>query len=163
MAKYASNTNVSVEKSVAEIKTTLDRYGASQFGYAEDSERGLASVQFSANDRHIRFMLKLPRRDSDAFHKTPTGKQRHEDAAYKSWEQSCRQRWRALALCIKAKLEAVEAEISEFEEEFMAHIVLPGGRTVGQVMRPQIAQAYVTGNPPPGIAGFLPEPADSET
>ena len=35
------------EKSITEIKRTLDRYGASQFAWAEDSQRGLASVQFA--------------------------------------------------------------------------------------------------------------------
>ena len=57
-----------------------------------------------------------------------------------------------------AKLEAVEAGISEFEDEFMAHIVLPGGGTVSNLMRPQIEQAYLTGDVPSGIAGLLPGP-----
>lgn len=65
-----------------------------------------------------------------------------------------RQRWRALALVIKAKLEAVEAGITEFEEEFLAHIVLPNGGTVGQFMLPQVATAYETGQMPP----LLPAP-----
>ena len=40
-------------------------------------------------------------------------------------EQERRRLWRALLLNIKAKLEAVESGISVFDEEFMAHIVLP--------------------------------------
>jgi hypothetical protein len=51
-------------------------------------------------------------------------------------------------LVIKAKLEAVESGIACFEEEFMAHIVLPDGRTVGEHVIPGIAQAYETGNVP---------------
>ena len=42
-----------------------------------------------------------------------------EKTAHGRWEQACRQRWRALALVIKAKLEAIDAEISTFEEEFL--------------------------------------------
>lgn len=80
----------------------------------------------------------------------------------KEWEQGCRQAWRALTLCIKAKLEAVSAGISEFEDEFLAHIVLPGGGTVSQWIRPQIENAYLTGDMPPGIAGLLPAPTDVE-
>lgn len=38
---------------------------------------------------------------------------------------------RALALCIKAKLEAVQAGIVTFDEEFLAHFLLPDGKTVG--------------------------------
>jgi hypothetical protein len=60
-----------------------------------------------------------------------------------------RQRWRALALVIKAKLEAVEAGITIFEEEFLAHIVLPDGRTAGEYMVPQIEESYRTKQMPP--------------
>ena len=157
MAQYAHQTTVSVEKSVAEIKRTLDRYGAEQFAYGEDSGRGIASVQFAANARHVRFVLRLPPRDKREFWFTQRGK-RTPQKALEAWEQACRQRWRALTLCIKAKLEAVDAGISEFEDEFLAHIVLPGGSTVSQLMRPQIAHAYRSGDPPPGIAGLLPAP-----
>jgi len=48
----------------------------------------------------------------------------------------------------KAKLEAVEAGISVFDEEFLAHIVLPDGRTVGQFMTPQIEEVYAHGRMP---------------
>lgn len=53
----------------------------------------------------------------------------------------------------KAKLEAVESGISVFEDEFMANIVLPGGRTVSDEVRPKIAIAYSTGGP----ANLLPD------
>ena len=49
-----------------------------------------------------------------------------------------RQRWRALALCIKAKLEAVECGITSFEEEFLAHVVMPNGQTFGKLALAQI-------------------------
>lgn len=163
--QYAKDTNVSVEKSRAEIETTLRKYGADQFGYAEDSQRGLAQVHFTAKERHIRFILSLPSRNEKQFQVSPRGRARRSELeAYKAWEQACRQRWRALCLCIKAKLEAVECGIAEFENEFMANIVLPGGKTVGEMMKPQIKQAYLTGDFPPGIAGMLPhsEPTDSD-
>ncbi len=66
----------------------------------------------------------------------------------KEWEQACRQKWRALYLVIKAKLEAVESGISCFEDEFLANIVLPDGSLVGNFMRPQIEQVYSSGNMP---------------
>lgn len=161
MPKYATQTSVSVEKSRAEIETILTRYGADRFGYATDSERGLATIQFEANGRHIRFVLQLPRKSDDEFYWTPAKKKaRSDEQQLAAWEQACRQRWRSLALCIKAKLEAVECGITEFEAEFMAHIVLPDGSTVGQVMGPQIEQAYLTGGTPPGIAGLLPAPSE---
>ena len=156
---YASNTSVSIEKSRGEIERTLTRYGADQFAYAQDVNRGLASVSFHASGRHIRFILRLPNLDDEQFKCTPSGRRtRTPEKQYQAWEQACRQRWRALALCIKAKLEAVEAGISQFEEEFLAHIVLPDGGTVGQLMTPQIEQAYLTNDMPSGIAGLLPAP-----
>ena len=63
--------------------------------------------------------------------------------------QACRQRWRALLLVIKAKLEAVTAGISTIETEFLANIVLPDNTTAGEWMIPQIDQAYRTGQMPP--------------
>lgn len=162
VAQFAVQTSVSVEKSRAEIETILSRYGANQFGYATDSERGIATIQFCAKGRHVRFTLRLPLVSEKEFQFTAQRRQRRSvDEQKKAWEQACRQRWRALCLCIKAKLEAVECGITEFEAEFMAHIVLPGGETVGQFMRPQIEQAYLTGKVPPGIAGLLPSPSDS--
>ena len=160
---YAEKTTVPVEKSRAEIELILSRYGADQFGYAQDRNRGLASIQFRACGRHIRFVLELPQTDEERFRKTPSrGRQRSCESAHRAWEQECRRKWRALSLCIKAKLEAVESDISEFEEEFLAHIVLPGDISVSQLVRPQIEKAYATGDLPAGITALLPAPKKSD-
>lgn len=80
---------------------------------------------------------------------TPTRRtQRSEKSQYDAWEQACRQRWRALKLVIQAKLEAVECGISVFEDEFMANIVVAGGKTVSEYIRPQLADAYEHGSVP---------------
>ena len=71
--------------------------------------------------------------------------ERDERTSYKLWEQATRQRWRALALVIKAKMEAVESGISEFEDEFMSNIVMPDGKTVAEHARPLIESAYRSG------------------
>lgn len=75
--------------------------------------------------------------------------QRSPAQAQTEYEQAVRQKWRALALAIKAKLEAVDAGITEFEDEFLANIVLPNGESAGNWMRPQIASAYAKGDMPP--------------
>jgi len=143
MPRYAENTSVSVEKSKAEIEKILQRYGADQFMHGWDQER--AMVIFHMCERQIRFILPLPDKNSNEFRYTPSKrKARSDDEALKAWEQACRQRWRALALAVKAKLEAVETGITTFEEEFMAHIMLPNGSTVGEYMIPQIQVAYET-------------------
>ena len=141
MGKYASNTSVSSELSRLEIEKTLIRYGADNFAYATST--GKALIGFTMNDRQIKFILPLPTKEE--FTRTPTGRARSENSQYEAWEQACRQRWRSLNLVIKAKLEAVECGISVFDDEFMSNIVLPGGQTVSQFMKPQIEQAYICG------------------
>jgi hypothetical protein len=143
---YAESTSVSTEKSCAEIERTLQRYGADQFMYGWDQDK--AVVGFRMAGRQIRFLLPMPDKNDRRFTHTPTGKVRKENAVYSEWEQACRQKWRALSLVIKAKLEAVEAEIAVFEDEFMANIVLPNGSTVSQFMLPQITKAYEKGEMP---------------
>ena len=148
MTRYANSTSVSSDKSRGEIETTLRRYGATSFAYASMTDR--AVVAFEAHGRRIKFELPMPNPQSRQFTHTPernllrTGAQQHE-----AWEQACRQRWRALALVVKAKLEAVESGITTFEEEFLAHIVLPNGQTVGQQALPRVEQAYASGQTPP--------------
>lgn len=130
-----------IGKSRSEIKTTLERYGTDAFRYSK--REGLAIIEFAARDRHVRFVLPLPRRDETQFTTNRWGHERPADAAYKSWEQACRQRWRALSLAIKAKLETVECGIAEFEDEFLAYVVDPAtDRTVSEVIRPQLAASY---------------------
>lgn len=146
MTRYAESTSVSSDKSRAEIERTLSRYGATSFMYGWQQDR--AVVAFEMQGRRVRFLLPMPDRADREFTLTPTGKKRSETQAQAAYEQATRQRWRALALVIKAKLEAVESGITEFEEEFMAHIVLPNGQTVGEHMVPQIARAYESGRMP---------------
>lgn len=147
MTRYAESTSVTSDRSRAEIEKTLARYGASSFAYGWERER--AMVGFVANDRQVRFILPLPDRADREFTHTPTrGTRRSEDQVEAAYEQAVRQRWRALSLVIKAKLEAVETGIVTFEDEFAMHMVLPDGRTVGDWVVPQIEQAYATGQMP---------------
>ena len=140
MSKYAEKTEVPIDRSKAEIEKTLMRYGADQFVYG--TMLGRAMIAFRANSKFVRFTLPLPEPESRDFSRTPTGRSRTKDAAQKEFAQEVRRRWRALSLSIKAKLETVETGITTFEQEFMAHIVLPDGQTVGEYMIPQIEQAY---------------------
>lgn len=152
MSKFASSTTVSSEKSRMEIERILAKYGASSFMYGTTTDRAI--IAFEAAGRRIKFDLPMPNRNSDEFKRTPAKRQMRNQAQQEAaYEQAIRQRWRALALVIKAKLEAVEAGITEFEEEFLAHIVLPGGQTVGQWMLPQVSTAYETGSLPPLLEG----------
>ncbi len=151
MAKYAEKTSVPASQSRAEIERTLERYGAEGFAYAWQDTKTL--IGFSMHGRQVRFTLILPAKDSEEFTRTPGRRSvRSADQKLAAYEKAVRQRWRALALVIKAKLEAVEAGITVFEEEFLAHMVLPNGKTVGAAVIPEIETAYKTGK----VKGFLP-------
>ena len=146
---YAANTTVDSHASRAEIERTLTRYGATSFQYGTRS--GMAVVAFEMQDRQIRFTLDLPAREDEEYTTYMRGSVkylREPSASEKLYEQAVRQKWRALALVVKAKLEAVQSGISEFEQEFGMNIVLPDGRTVFEHTQPAIATAYRTGNIP---------------
>lgn len=150
MGKFAGKTKVSSDKSKQEIERTLVRYGAEEFMYGTRND--CAMIAFKMVGRNIRFVIPMPNRRDAEFTEYTRGAytyERSESTAVNMYEQSIRQKWRALALVIKAKLEAVESGITEFEDEFLAHIVLPGGMTMGQLAKPQIAIAYESGEVPP--------------
>ena len=156
MARYASNTKVSSEKSRNEIERTLQRYGASGFGFWIEDDSAL--VQFQIEKLKIAFKLPMPDRKSEEFtmssHENDwQRKPLAAETAHRRWEQACRQRWRALALVIKAKLEAIDSGISTFEEEFMAHIMLPDGVTVGEKLVPGLTVLKETGDMPKLLVG----------
>ena len=155
MTRYAATTEVSVEKSRAEIETIVRRYGAE--GFISGWEGARAMVQFRAQARYVRFLMTLPARDEERFTTFMRGSSKHKrtpEQAASQWEQACRQKWRALALMIKAKLEAVESGIVTFEQEFFPHVMMPDGRTVYEAAREQVAVAYETGDMQP----LLPAP-----
>jgi len=138
MTAYAATTSVSVAKSKAEIEELLRKHGASEFasGWTPTHD----TLQFKFRDVEVRFVLPRPdpkakKFTQDARHpwRTVTAKQ----TALRI-EQADRQRWRALYLVIRAKIEAVEAGIAIFEQEFLAFIVGPGGMTVGDILVPRI-------------------------
>lgn len=151
---YAKHTDVPVARSKAEIEQLLQRYGAEKF--VSGWEAAGAVILFEAHARRVKFYLPLP--GADAFRtkefKRPSGRGMYTRdvsaaEAERAMDQEHRRRWRALALVIKAKLEAVQSGIAEFEDEFLAHIIVPGGQTIGEKLRPQIDESYRTGKLPP--------------
>lgn len=122
---YAAKTTVPVAKTRQEIEDLLRRAKASRIVHIDEQLEAI--VMFSLADRLIKIEVPIPG-GAD--------------------EQRRRSLWRALLLVIKAKLEAVESEVSTVEQEWLAHVVLPDGRTVGQWIEPQIQIAYERGAMP---------------
>jgi len=145
MTTYARETTVSPDRSRAEIEKILSRYGATGFMYGW-SERG-AILGFMLNTKQFKVILQMP--DKETYLRTDKGRRRTQLQAQQAFDQATRQRWRAMALVIKAKLEAVQSQISTVESEFLSWMVLPNGQTVGQWMAPQIEGIYQGGKMPP--------------
>lgn len=164
MGRYASETSVPVEKSRAEIEATLIRYGADEFhsGWQE----GKAMIAFRIRGLFIRFVLPIPSRADKKYthQKDRWGylKKRTELQTEQAFGQDVRQRWRALLLTIKAKLEAVECGISTIEHEFLAFIVLPGQMTLGDWIMDNAMQQIRGGTMPLMLTGPKAEVIDAE-
>lgn len=134
---YAAQTSVPVEKSKAEIEKLIMAAGAER--YATMNEPGRQSIVFTVLSLNVRFDLPIP--GIGDFRKYQHGRgvrTRTDKQMQDAWDQEVRRRWRALGLVIKAKLEAVETGITTFEEEFLAHIVLRGGNTIGAEIIPKL-------------------------
>jgi hypothetical protein len=130
---FAEETSVPIERSKQHIEQLLLKAGAQGYhtGWqaASGDDPGWDAIEFLWNGRQIRFRLprhsvNVTRRDRRGRTMTPA--------------QIDRQRWRVLFLVVKAKIEAVQAGISIFEEEFMAFIVTSSGHTIGEVLLPRI-------------------------
>lgn len=147
--RYAEGTSVTPERSQMEISTLLRRYGAEGFQYGWEGDR--AAVGFKAHGRMIRFILELPGEGDPEFWRTPTGLRRDARAAASAYDGEIRRRWRALALAIKAKLEAVSTGIASFEDEFLAYTVLPDGTTVAEHVHAEIEAAWRSGGRAPRL------------
>ena len=148
---YAENTSVPVEKTRAEIERLLSRHHCTKFLAGVDHEAHRATVQFQAHGRIVKFDIALPDPE-DPKYKRIKGSylERNASGVVKVVDQETRTRWRALLLVVKAKLEAVESQIATFEDEFLAHTVLPNQQTVAEYIGPMVDEVYATGRMPIG-------------
>ena len=137
---YAERTDVPVDRSKAEIERMLHVAGASQFATLMSQDK--AAIAFTIGGRNYRFAVPLPQ-----FSKAIPGR------SYVNLDQQKRQRWRALSLVIKAKLEAGRSGITSLETELLPYAVLPGGRTVADEALPALKRAYESGRDVPLLPG----------
>ncbi|MDR6622390.1 hypothetical protein [Sinomonas atrocyanea] len=127
-SNYIRGASVTCSASQAEIQTMLASAGATGIRFA--SERGKTRITFRSGGHH--FLLALPAATSDLPHA----------------QEAARRGWRQLSALVQAKLDAVDAGITTFDEEFLAYMVMPGGATVFQAVAPGIAAAYAAAAPP---------------
>jgi hypothetical protein len=135
--RYAGETTVPVERSRNEIEKMLRDAGGTSFGYLSAGDDQV--IVFELHNRRIWMRLPMPDRTDKEFTHTPNGRRRAGAAEVdKFYQQAVRARWRALALYIKAQLEAVNAGITTVERAFLADIALPGGGTLGEQVLPHL-------------------------
>jgi hypothetical protein len=137
--KFATGTEVPTQRSRAHLEQLLRAHGAEGFAYGWTAEHD--RIEFVWSSQRVRFTL--PRPVTDKFALTPSGLQRSDRQIQSAMENEDRRRWRALLLLVRAKLEAVESGISIFEEEFLAFIVMPNERTVGEILVPQLSDGSI--------------------
>lgn len=136
--RYATGTAVPVDRTRTEIEHLLDRHGATGFVYG--TTNGQAMLAFEMCDRRLRFLVPMPQ----------PNKSRTDENKVKA---EIRRRYRALLLVLKAKLEAVSSQIVAFDEEFLAHIVTDGMRTVGDQLLPTLPDVIANGGKMPPLLG----------
>lgn len=123
---YAKTTSVSPEKSLGDIKKCLSKAGSSSFAHIEKGNQ--AMIMFEFKSMAVKIKLKLPLKLENSV------------KAEKAHDQKVRTAYRALLLCVKAKVEAVEAGIETFEQAFLPHIVLKNGDLVGDRIIPKLEE-----------------------
>ena len=129
---YAEGTKVEVAKSRFELEHLLTKAGASQIMAGADFGRRTGFVIFKLDGRQFKLTVPPP----------PVTKKKRDP------EQVDRERWRALVLIVKAKLEIVASGMTTAEREFLADMMLPDGVTVGDELEPKLAEAYESGKQP---------------
>lgn len=131
--RYAEGTSVAVDRSRAEIEKLVRRHGAAAFASMWARDRYV--VGFEMHGLQVR--LDVPAPDAKRFRTS------------QKWEAEQRRRWRVLLLLLKAKLEMVASGDADFQSEFLAYLTLPGGKTVGQVVLPDLERAIAGEGLPP--------------
>lgn len=146
---YADGTSVSVERSRAELDALLSKHGASQRLIGSDDEQGFAFAVFRLAGRQVRLRVPVPKLgDYDSIIRAAP-RRTIAETRHRAWEQACRERWRALVLLTKAKLEAIALGVSTVEREFLADTFLPDGRTVYEAIAADVERSYLDGKMPP--------------
>jgi hypothetical protein len=148
--RYAQTTSVAVSKTKGEIDDLLRTWGASQLGWHDDFDSGKVYLRFMwyFQEAPFRacFSLDLPSKEAleeEACHLT-TGK-----FSQVKYDKLCKRRGmvehRGLLLFLKAVFNAVDLGIITAEQVFLPYLEDDQGRTVADLVVPQLAKAMMPG------------------
>jgi hypothetical protein len=143
---YTRGDSFSVGASREHVERALLDFGATDIRF---SQRGhLGAIAFRACGRQFRIVISVPQPHGVPAVPGDVAEVHGRGVKAKDLELDARRFWYAFALSVDAKLAAVAAGVATIESEFLAHVVLPGSRTVIDELEPVIASAYRSGQRP---------------
>lgn len=145
-SSYDRGGSISSGASWDHIERALVGYGATDVLFSQRGDQ--SAIAFRADGRQFRLVVSLPRPAGIPSLPGDTAEGPLREAKAKDLERATRRFWHALALAIDAKLGAAAAGTATLESEFLAHVVLPGNRTVLDEVEPIIDSAYRSGRKP---------------
>jgi hypothetical protein len=138
-----------------EIDAVLSKHGASSVAILNDDDKGIAAIAFTMRGARFRIELPLPARaDAVPAEGKETLQWKRADSIGRArllderLAQLRRERWRALLLLIKSKLEIVRLGLFSLEHEFLASMVLPNGSVVHEALGEAIRRGLGSGDGP---------------
>jgi hypothetical protein len=143
---YTRGDSFSSGASREHIRQALIDYGATDVLFSQRGNR--SAIAFRGGGRQFRIVVSLPESEGTLMIPGDTAEGPIREAKAKVLERANRRLWHALSLSIDAKLGAAAAGIGTLESEFLAHVVLPGNRTVLDELEPLIEDAYRSGRRP---------------
>lgn len=151
---YAEGTSVPVSRTIAELRSVVEKYGGSGWIHAEHEHK--AMVGWTYQGRAVRFVIALPTMDHPRVKWMEGDRNRIRPANQRPNAQKAEERriWRSLFAVVKAKLVAVDDGVVGFEAEFLSNIVLPGtdGATIYDGIAGRLDQLLESGD----VSGLLP-------
>ena len=145
-SSYDRGGSISTGASREHIERALVDYGATNVLFSQRGDR--SAIAFRGDGRQFRIVVSLPQPAGTPSVPGDTAEGPLRAAKARILERATRRFWHALALAIDAKLGAAAAGTATLESEFLAHVVLPGNRTVLEELEPIIDSAYRSGRHP---------------
>ena len=155
MSRYAENTQVSPEKSRAEIEAILRRYGANGFMNAQDDENHRAMLGFKVQGRAVKFILPMPDPNDKKYFRDGRNHSRTPSQRQDAYEQDVIANVKALSGALKTiqgafgKSKDDDRKLFPAETMNILSAIGPGAKSPGQ--------AAMAATPPAGAAP--PQPA----
>ncbi len=140
---YTRGDSFSCGVSREHIERALVDHGATDILFSKRGDK--SAIAFRSGGRQFRIVISLPHLDEALPLRKDTADGPGGEAKAKILERATRRMWHATAVGIAAKLGAVAAGAATLESEFLAHVVLPGNRTVLDELAPVIDSAYRSG------------------